>query len=107
MNFIKKAWKGEEKLWKVFLPPLVIIFLVPALLNPIKHIYISTIFQYVIALLLVSYIAWYIVSLWRCAFNTKHKLCGYLARIFSAYLIIVVLVLTFYFLLALSNYSSI
>ena len=107
MNFIKRAWRGEEKLWKVFLLPLLLFFFLSALLNPIKSLYIGTVFQYIFQFLLVSYTIWYIVSLWRCAFNTQRKMYSYIARLFALNLAGILFGMEFYFFLALSGYSSI
>jgi|GEM_PF-5168210 len=81
MGFIKRAWRGEAKLWVVFwlwgfLFPLLasllltfVIAAVPALTIPI-------------GVLWLVYVVWWIVAVWKCSFNVGARFWGYLARIY-------------------------
>lgn len=82
MELIKRAWNGEEKLWKVFwlynvLGGIVISFLVS--LVPIIGI-----------LLCIIYFVWNTVSLWRCAWNASIKLWGYILRVLIIFCVLVI-----------------
>ncbi len=76
MELIKRAWKGEEKLWKVFwlygvLAGIVLNLLLTVLIgNPLLA-----------KLILLPYSVWVLVSLWRCAWNAGAKFWGVIARI--------------------------
>ena len=79
MKEVVMAWKGEEKLWKVFW-----------LYNVLLGICFSKAFDFVpeesvsLTLILLAlaliWTVWVMVSLWRCSFNTRWKGWGYLAR---------------------------
>jgi len=78
MNWIIRAWKGEEKLWKVFWFGGVII---DAGFTSIKKILGHT--EFTDALFAISagiYLVWLFVSEWRCAFNAKWNGWGYIMR---------------------------
>ena len=78
MNWVKKAWRGEEKLWKVFwiygyvLPILIGL----ALWFVIKNVLSADIVQKIIGIyskiIDFYYVLWSICA-WRCATNVKEK----------------------------------
>ncbi|MFZ4541736.1 MAG: hypothetical protein ACOYNL_08005 [Rickettsiales bacterium] len=82
-----RAWHGEEKLWKVFwiygvligtvLSVVVAILLVPVLLASL----VMPVFQLVPLAVTLPYWVWNMVSCWRCAWNAKLKIWGYIVRI--------------------------
>lgn len=102
--YIKRCWKGEEKLWKVFW---IWNILVGILLSFIVQVtFLVTVFPVAITvsvnesfegvtlpklllcllgiflfLLSIVYDVWALVSLWRSAFNCSKKIFGYLARL--------------------------
>jgi len=88
MGFIKRSWRGEEKLSRVFwlyyvlgefilfLFLFLIVFLISKVVTSVPPFLIFLI--YVIPVL--GYFIWIFVSLWRCAFNSNWKGWGYLIR---------------------------
>lgn len=91
MGWIKRAWRGEERLWIVFWLHGVLLGLI---LSMVCMDFIPNAFGAVAAIVsgsfyLVYYI-WNTVSQWRCAFNTNWHFWGYVVR--------VMIVLTFIFL---------
>ena len=80
MNQIKAAWKGDEKLWKVFW----VFFLPVAIPLGIARFFAGWyVIQYeslVFAVLIWA--VWVYVSLWRCAFNARWPGWGYIIRAF-------------------------
>jgi hypothetical protein len=98
MRWLKRAWQGEERLWKVFWVYGVAVSCIgffTALAVEIGTAMStgvvgtpseSTCFFVYDAWLAVSscYWVWIIVSLWRCAFNVKQRLLGDGARILAA-----------------------
>jgi hypothetical protein len=99
MRWIKRAWKGEEKLWKIFwcgyIPMFAVILLFikiigddpESLTHPLwsywlwsAHILTDTVVHF---FMLVSFVItiWILKSLWACAFNSKRQFYGILARI--------------------------
>jgi hypothetical protein len=91
-----RAWRGEEPLWKVFWGYGVavsgIIAVAYALAIDTGHIAL----QQILLLLSAGYSAWILVSVWRCANNTRKSLFGLLARLLTvAWAGNVIMVLTF------------
>jgi hypothetical protein len=101
MGFIKRAWRGEEKLWKVFwiwwLLTVVVLIVILVLLIPVAAVaffpmlppfvgllglflMIPT-FVSVLFIIILPYIVWVCVSVWRCAWNAKLRIWGYLSRV--------------------------
>ncbi len=101
--FIRKCLKGEEKLWVVFwlltiignliLSITFMYVLVHLILNPITEITFNnpsftTFFKYLPALILGAaffiFGIWFelftMISLWKCSWNSKKRIWGYLAR---------------------------
>jgi len=82
---IKRAWCGDEKLWVVFW----IYGVIPNSLFVICsqsaiHFPDTSLSKFGIApvllTVLLTYLVWSLVSIWRCAFNTKWLGWGYIAR---------------------------
>lgn len=85
MNFVKRAWRGEEKLWKIFwIFGVAFGFAYNYLLSLFSG---GAVFWALVALFIV-YDIWLSVALWRCAFNSGLKIWGYIARIIAVILII-------------------
>jgi len=80
MNEIKKSWKGEEKLWKVFW---IYNFLLGGLINigigQTEKLEAEYMLWFLIIVTLI-WVVWVSVSLWRCAFNASWKGWGYIVR---------------------------
>ena len=86
IDIIKDCWRGEEKLWKVF-------WLYGVLLSIVVKISVGTlaainpsiagIILLSLMILNLPYLIWWLVSIWRCAFNVDVNFWGYLARIFA------------------------
>jgi hypothetical protein len=90
MNWIKRAWRGEEKLWKVFwiywvIASIIIRIIDKATGNTNAEVYTK------LDLLEILYGLWILVSLWRCAFNTKWKYLGYLVRLWCSLVLILII----------------
>lgn len=80
-NFIKRAWKGQEKLWKVFW---LYGFLGVILLNIVLSILTSALGSMgsiVAAVITLTFALWNLVSCWRCAWNVGAKFWGVIVRI--------------------------
>lgn len=79
MSGIRSAWKGEEKLWKVFwlynfLAGIFIGFVLGAIPD-------GTALFTVVAIAALAWVIWATVSIWRCAFNAGWKGWGYIVRV--------------------------
>lgn len=102
-KYLRKCVNGEEKLWIVFwlinilggfiisvIPSLAIYkFIIGSVAEiTINNPGILTFLKYLplilLGIILVIFGLWYtvfaLVSLWKCSWNTKHKIWGYLAR---------------------------
>ena len=80
MDEIKQAWRGEEKLWKVFW---IYNFLFGAFINWCLDNVEKANFEPLTWLLLIItpvWIVWVAVSMWRCAFNSDWRPWGYIVR---------------------------
>lgn len=80
MDFLKRPWKGESKLWLVFWVYGIAFSIAFKLASFVILVAQPAIWPVIVAFALV-YTLWWYVSLWRCAFNTRWKFFGYLARI--------------------------
>ena len=78
MHWIKRAWRGEERLWRVFWIGGVILDIGFTAIKKILGHTETTDFVYAIVALI--YLVWLFVSEWRCAFNVKWKGWGYIVR---------------------------
>ena len=79
MNDIMAAWNGKEKLWKVFW--LYNFLLGTLLLSAMDYLVgLGTVIEVITYLIVLVWAVWVLVSLWRCAFNAKWRIWGYLAR---------------------------
>lgn len=103
MQWIKRAWRGEERLWKVFwvygilagyaldaVTMLGFVMLIP-------HVHLmpwhAPVWLYVLGavwtIFLWCFSIWTAVALWKCSFNSGRRYWGYAARV--AYVLSVVL----------------
>ncbi len=103
-SIIIRNWKGEEKLWKVFLIWNFLVAIVLSLFSEIislitllpvalqvgvnKNLHGITFPKVILAfvgifviIFSLAYFIWALVSLWRSAFNSSKKILGYLARL--------------------------
>ena len=79
MNEIKAAWKGEVKLWKVFW--LYNFILGSALIYAMDYAgNFGLVVEIVVYLIVLIWVVWIVVALWRCAFNASWKGWGYITR---------------------------
>jgi membrane-associated HD superfamily phosphohydrolase len=95
MSIIKKCWRGEEKLWKVFwlywlLLSIVIILLIyavaafsPSSIERLRGV--SLLFG-------ILYMFGVLISAWRCAWNCVWKGWGYFVRILAIPMAILLLI---------------
>jgi len=91
-----RAWHGEEPLWKVFWVYGVATSVTIAAFWAVAIYDGRTALRQVLLLCFAAYTAWILVSVWRCASNTKKKLWGTLARFLTvAWAGNTILVLTF------------
>ena len=100
ISAIARAWKGEERLWRVFwiyvVLGSVVINLGQTIVASIETAGVLTgvwgiIFEVVWALIPLTYFIWAMTSLWKCAFNTGWKGLGNLIRAFVILVLISVL----------------
>lgn len=83
MQWIGRAWRGEERLWKVcwLYGPLVGIILIAASTfaksTESKNVIL---FYYVVHTVLLI---WFMVAQWRCAFNADWRIWGYIIRVLT------------------------
>jgi hypothetical protein len=88
MELIKKAWRGEEKLWKVFwLLGLVVPFIFGILIRMLA--FVSPLIG-LLELLIIPYTIWWMIACWKCAWNSTSKTWGILARVYIVLSILVI-----------------
>lgn len=88
INAIKRALKGEEKLWKVFwlwgvllyVSSIVVGFL--TVFSPLNHTPIGFFVGLLGLALIFIYPFLFCISIWKCSKNTKQQFFKYFARIF-------------------------
>jgi len=104
MLFIKSAWQGEERLWKVFwlygLPVVFIGFFGSLCVEIGAAMGVGVVgrpsestwcFWYDIwEIVSLCYWVWLCTSLWRCAFNVEKRFLGYGARALAVFVVILV-----------------
>jgi hypothetical protein len=82
---LKRAWLGEESLSLVFWGYYVLgafgVSLLLGLVAVTGQIHNFPILRWISVALALIYFVWAVVSVWRCAFNIKNKIYGYIARI--------------------------
>ena len=79
-------WNGKQKLWKAFwlmgfVFQLVLGYFLFLLLYLGTYIGLTWSIKIVIFLISNIYTIWILVSIWNCAYNVKHKIKGYIARV--------------------------
>jgi len=83
MGFFKRAWKGEEKLWKVWWLFGVPLNIVSKILQKMSEMAPPPIpIQVIWLLLLCAFVLWvyWCIAVWRCAPNVETKSWTYVAR---------------------------
>ncbi len=97
MNAFQAAWKGEEKLWKVFW--LYNFIIGSALIYALEYAAnFGAGVELSVGVVVLAWAVWVMVSLWRRAFNTGWRRCGYVARsvvVFSIAMLVLVIVRPF------------
>jgi len=78
-----RAWRGEEPLWKIFWVygvaasgVLIVLYVLGFYLDRIA-------LRQMLVPCFAAYTAWILVSVWRCANNTREKFWGMLARLLT------------------------
>ena len=79
-------WNGKQKLWKAFwIMGFIFQFVLGYFLFLLLYLgtYIGLTWSIKIVIFLISniYTIWILVSIWNCAYNVKHKIKGYIARV--------------------------
>ena len=94
MNWIKRAWRGEERLWKVFwvygslagfLEQIITVIGLSIILPHVQIVpWHAPVWAYVLWAVWVVFISvyavWFLVAFWRCTFNTNRRFWAYAAR---------------------------
>lgn len=83
MEWIKRAWRGEARLWLVFWIYGVVFGIVFALARLAVFAVIGKSIAIPFIVIHSIYWIWLAVSQWRCAFNTEWKIWGYVVRILT------------------------
>ncbi len=86
MTMIRRWWKGEERLVIVYWGSLAILAAIKLVdlgveRMPDPETVAELGFLWVVGIAQLGAYAFIVVSVWACAFNVKHRLWGYLARI--------------------------
>lgn len=79
-----RSWSGEQRLWVVFWGYGVAASVVIGALYGVAISADGLAFQQILLLLFAAYTAWILVSVWRCADNTRDKHWGLIARFLTA-----------------------
>lgn len=79
-KFSINYWSGTEPLWKAYWLNFVLAGYGLSRIGELDFISSSSSISIIYAILLITFYIWAIVGVWRCAFNTKRKFWGYLAR---------------------------
>lgn len=87
-DFIRRSWNGSEPIWRVFW-----IYGAPVLLVAfyLSLPYPSPLF----VVIFLTYFTWLQVSLWRCAYNSRVRWFGYIARTMVIVMILFAVLLVF------------
>jgi hypothetical protein len=82
MSFIKRSWRGEEKLWRVFWLYGVLLGIAISIVYAIIKGLLDLGWPMVVAAMAfyAVYQFWLLVSQWRCAWNVNWRGWGYIAR---------------------------
>lgn len=77
MGFIKRSWRGETKLWKVFWLGGIVVAIGEGILWALLA------GSSLLAVILLAGImhGWLFLAVWRCAFNCGWRMWGYIARV--------------------------
>ncbi len=84
METIAKSWRGSEPLWRVFWIYGVFVGLSFSLVGALLIWQKLLILQIPLTVIYLGYLVWFYVSAWRCAFNCKSIIWGYITRILVA-----------------------
>jgi hypothetical protein len=81
MNWIKRALRGEERLWKVFWIYGVVFSIILAIIGFLVSSGSGSTAGYVVLGIKIIYWIFLCIAQWRCAFNADWKIWGYVVRI--------------------------
>jgi len=78
MGWIGRAWRGEERLWKVYW---IYGWVVGVVFNIISNVIENKIGTILLGVVAIIYLIWLLVAEWRCAFNADWKFWSYVVRV--------------------------
>lgn len=81
MEWMKRAWRGEERLWKVYWIYGFVGGVVYSILSFVLGMLSLGILLIPLMLFFLVYFVWVTVAQWRCAFNANSRVWGILVRI--------------------------
>ena len=81
MGWISSAWRGQERLWKVFWLYGFILGIILQIIGSVAAALYGATFYIPALIFYIIYIIWLMVAQWRCAFNAEWKIWGYVVRI--------------------------
>jgi hypothetical protein len=103
-KYVTRAWKGEERLWKVFwLYNILYMYILAQLSNFLLAVGASgekngfnntKVFVLISSLVFIIYMIWAVCSLWKCAFNVERKWWGYIVRTYVVLFVLGLLLVT-------------
>ncbi len=85
LKALRKVWDGQEKLYLAFWGYYIrgqLLLLFPALLFALVFVRFKYAGLLIGLSLLLAWFIWSSIGVWRCAFNVKRKVWGYLARVY-------------------------
>jgi hypothetical protein len=81
MGWIISAWRGEERLWKVFWIYGVLLSIILTVIQFVA-LKFGAVANITLLVIRIIYSIWLLVAQWRCAFNAKWTVWSYVIRIF-------------------------
>jgi len=94
-KYLFKAWRGEERLWKVFwIQHLIGTAVIGLLFSALTIILVNAfhyqipiiVFKFLAVILIVPYGILALCLLWKCAFNVHWKFLGYFCRVYVVFI---------------------
>lgn len=83
MGWLGRAWRGEERLWRVFWIYGVLFGIILNVINHIAGMFLGASVAVPYLVIGVIHSIWLVVALWRCAFNAEWRIWGYVIRILN------------------------
>lgn len=81
MDWMKRAWSGEERLWKVFWIYGFVFNLILAIIGVVIGLFLGPVGTKAFSVITFAYFVFIAVSEWRCAFNANWRGWGYVVRV--------------------------